>query len=197
MKKSQRILIKPMLFVLLFATLCFTGMSSCESINEHEDIGLTEGVNKQGGETTQDPDPCANQNRYWDLTVTLLPAASYPDYDLAFKLEGSAPIVLPPCHCRESYLRITLSTDVTPFDLIASIPSYSPGATPNIIYSTDIIDEGDGKTNTYFFDIPSGDGDVVLFNFKDGMILTAAAIETLIDNAGGICIVDNIHDPHG
>lgn len=181
---------KSLFLACTFVIFCLLGMHSCNSPSVMGDFEVEESSKKIGEEVEPNPCPDILESSY---TATILPHVLYPTFDLAIKLEGTMPVPPTDCICVSSYIEIELSTGLGLFSLIGATSDIEPGEGVDVIYTSELIGGGAGKTNGYTFYLVPGASNILLFNFKPGIYPTAAFILDLVESAGGICIVDNIH----
>lgn len=183
--KTKNLFLASTLFV-----FCLLGMYSCNSPSVMGDLEVEESSKKIGEEI--EPNPCPDILTS-SFTASILPHAEYPTFDLAIKLEGTMPTPPTDCICVSSYIEIELSTGLSLFSLIGATSDIEPGEEIDVIYTSELIGGASGKTNGYTFYLVPGAANILLFNFKPGITFTGATILDLVESAGGICIVDNIH----
>lgn len=167
---------------------------SCQKQEIEEDLSNYSVNSSEGQDPTEDP---CNQGTLVSIgSWNVLPATEYPTYDLAIKFNYPAFELSMPCHCHSTKVQIQLSINESDLDYLGS--TFEPGPSPPVheIYNSNPFGGGTGKTTIYNFTLYADDGNILLFKFDDHFDPFDSDPVTIVNAVKGICLVDNIHDPH-
>lgn len=148
----------------------------------------------------------------YEPNLTALPLANYPGYDLAVLVTGYPDNVPVDCQCSETTVCLQLGLAIPNVLRVGIADSQFAGQGIEALYQNP-----GGFTSKYLSPIglnenpvlqnpvnlgpfslcfDTANGDILLFDFM-GNSLEDFSLEAVIDNAGGICIIDNIDNPNG
>lgn len=144
-------------------------------------------------------------------TYNIVSVDDYPGYDFALQVSGTSPEVPPGCTCGTTTYSIDLNVDYMFIHEVGLASSEDNSMDVDIVYedetgfalefrapdgyNTEPDPLGGQGNNPYSVVIDAADGDILLFDFYGGT--GGPNYNSSIDNAGGICIVDNIAKGNG
>ena len=145
-------------------------------------------------------------------TISPVSVTDYPGFDLALLVTGTAPDLPPGCGCATTTYTFNLALDYMFVQEVGV--AYSGDQTMNVdgVYedqsgfalefrapdgwNSDIDPNNNMGDNSFSVCIEAADGDIILFDFYGGTP-GGPGSTSVIDNVGGICIVDNIGKENG
>lgn len=177
----------------LFLTTACNGIDPIEEVSE-SGFALKEGGGAEG--------PCSGEIAFTP-SFTLVSVSGYPGYDFALQITGTAPEVPQGCTCGVTTYTVNLNLDYYYVKAVALASSADQANNVEVVYEDEegfllkfrapqgwnsVPEQVDGQGSSAFsVCVDSQDGDIILFDFYGG-----ALSPNLIDNVGGICIIDNI-----
>ncbi len=185
---------------LVTITFSLTGCSSADPIQDLKDPSIA--LDGKGGPEGD----CSGEIPFTPI-FTQIPVDGYPGFDLALEVSGNAPAVPPGCTCGTTTYTFYLDLDCMFVLEVGVASSLDPSMNVDLVYEdlagfamkyraptgwNDVPDPvGNPGDNPFSVCISATDGDVILFDFYGGNP-GGPSSSSVVDNVGGICIVDNI-----
>jgi hypothetical protein len=143
---------------------------------------------------------------------TVVPVSDYPGFDLAIQLSGSATGIPPGCGCGTTTYTLDLDLDYMFVKEVGVTSSFDQSMNVELVYEdangfaiefrapdgwNEIPQPVNGQGgNNFSVCVDAADGDIILFDFYGGTP-GGPNSSSVIEYAGGICIVDNIAKTNG
>lgn len=164
--------------------------------------------NEEGSIPTSD---CEGEVAYFP-NLTVVPVNNYPGFDFALHISGGGPVLPSGCDCASSVICLDLLLDFPDVLSVGVTDLNGSGKGVDLVYETPWGYTKDYRAPKGLNSMPKNmhpafpepfslcieelNGDLLLFDFV-GTLPSGTELEAIVNTAGGICIVDNIDNPHG
>lgn len=174
---------------------CLGGMAAgCQRVEISEDISqATIQADEGQGTVGHSADPCTGVAHY-AISASLISPAAYDGYDLAVNLGSGSPTLGATCFCKNTHIQLMVKAIRYNISQVGIAVADDQSDPIDIIYDYDPSFPGD-STLFSTFNWEADKGNVALFKFANGHIPIGPNLNNFIASAGGLCLVDNIHDP--